>query len=417
MKPEYRSRIADKILKEKLEAFGAVYIAGPKWCGKTRTAEEQAKSALYLDDPDKKHKYLQTADTLPSRLLKGDKPRLIDEWQLAPVLWDAVRFAVDRSSSFGEYILTGSTTVKKGLTNHTGTGRISRMVMRPMSLFESGESNGEVSLSLLFAGTKKIDSESNLTIEDIAFVLARGGWPVSISQSKEIALRQVYEYVEAIINNDISEVDDIVREPTRVRSLMRSLARNVSTQANFSTLRADMRAEEEELSEDTIASYISALARLFVVDDLNAWSPSIRSKDAIRTSPTRHFVDPSIAAAVLRLDPDGLMDDFETFGLLFESLAIRDLRVYAESIDGEVFHYRDSAGLEADAIIRLKDTRWAGIEVKMGANAVEKAVANLLKLKEKVTKPPSFLMVLTASQYAYTQKDGVHIVPIGCLKP
>jgi hypothetical protein len=421
MENNYLPRFADNILSEKLEAFKAVYIAGPKWCGKTSTAERQAKSALYMQDPDSREANMLIADTKPSLLLEGEQPRLLDEWQVAPVLWDAVRFAVDKSQGQrGQYILTGSSTVKDGSTMHTGTGRISRMVMRTMSLFESKESNGQISLKSLFDDNPDIEGISTLTIESLAFALARGGWPEAVILPKAHSLKQVYDYLDAVINIDISKVDDVERDPNRVRALMRSIARNISTQASNVTLRADLSGDEETLSENTVTSYISALAKLFVVEDLPSWNPSIRSKTAIRTSPTRHFVDPSIAAALLRLNPEGLLKDFNTFGLLFESLAVRDLRVYAETIDGEVFHYRDGYGLEADAVVQLKDGRWGAIEVKMGVTEIEKAAANLLKLKDTINtekmNEPSFLMVLTAGQYACRRKDGVYIVPIGCLK-
>ncbi|MDR1940017.1 MAG: DUF4143 domain-containing protein [Clostridiales bacterium] len=421
MKANYLPRISDRVLAGKLDAFGAVFVAGPKWCGKTSTAEQRAKSMLYMQDPDAIAANLRAADTKPSLLLAGDKPRLLDEWQVAPVLWDAVRFAVDKSKGkCGQYILTGSAAAKDDSTMHTGTGRIARMTMRPMTLFESRESNGQVSLKALFDGADEIEGISPLSVEKLAFALVRGGWPQAVGKPPAAALKQVYEYVDATINLDASKIDGVGRNPSRVRSLMRSLARNVSTQATIATLRADMRGEEENLSDDTISSYLNALSKLFVVEDLQAWNPSVRSKTAIRTSPTRHFVDPSIAAAVLRINHDGLLKDFITFGLLFESLCVRDLRVYAEAIDGDVFHYRDSYGLEADAVVQLKDGRWGAVEVKMGNSEIEKAAANLIKLKETVNtekmNEPSFLMVLTASQYAYRRADGVYIVPAGCLK-
>lgn len=420
MKIEYLPRIADRILAEKLKTFKAVYIAGPKWCGKTSTAKRQAKSTLYMQDPDTLFKYMQIADTKPSLLLLGEKPRLLDEWQVAPVLWDAVRFAVDRTDELGQYILTGSAVVKPKQTKHTGTGRIARMTMRTMTLFETKESNGQVSLGALFDGDTDIEGISSLSIEDLAYSLVRGGWPKAVGMDKSEALTQVYEYVDATINTDSSEIDGVQRDPLRVRSLMRSIARNISTEANLTTLRKDMRSEEEQLTENTIANYITALSKLFVIEDLRAWNPSIRSATAVRTSSKRHFTDPSIATAALRINDKALLKDFITFGYLFESLCVRDLRVYAETIDGEVFHYRDGYGLEADAVVQLKDGRWGAIEVKMGSSEIEKAAINLLKLKETVNtekmNEPSFLMVLTASQYAYRRDDGVLIVPVGCLK-
>ena len=414
-------RIADTALDGALESAGAVLIEGPKWCGKTRTAEEKAASSLFMQDPDHTESYLKAVDTKPSLLLKGDTPRLIDEWQMAPALWDAVRFAVDRRGESGQFILTGSTVLEDNAVLHTGTGRFSRILMRPMSLFESLESNGAVSLKALF---DKADADaecvSSLTIEALALALARGGWPASVGQKESAALRRVYDYVDAVINIDVSRVDDVKKSPARIRALMRSLARNVSTAASIATIRADIAGADETVSDKTISGYLNALRRIYVVEDLPAWNPAMRSKTALRCSPKRHFVDPSIAAAVLRASPDGLLSDFSTFGLLFESLCIRDLRVYAGAIDGEVFHYRDKSGLEADAIVHLKDGRWGAVEVKTGAKEIEAAAENLKALCGKVNldkmKEPSFLMVLTGGELGYRRSDGVYIVPVGCLR-
>jgi predicted AAA+ superfamily ATPase len=425
MEQQYLLRIADKALDTALKTSGAVLIEGPKWCGKTRTAEEKAASALYMQDPDQSASYLRAADIKPSLLLKGDTPRLIDEWQMAPVLWDAVRFAVDQRRETGQFILTGSAVPKDN--QHTGTGRISRMLMRPMSLFESLESNGTVSLKSLFDGnTSEESGHSSLTIEELAFVLVRGGWPASVRQSASMeaaeatALRQVHDYVDAVINIDVSRVDGIEKSPVRIRALMRSLARNVSTTASITTIHRDIAANEKTISEKTISAYINALRRIFVIEDLPAWNPAMRSKTVLRTAPKRHFVDPSIAAAVLRADAESLLQDFNTFGLLFESLCVRDLRVYAQAIDGEVFHYRDKSGLEADAIVHLNDGRWGAVEVKMGTKEIEKAAENLKILRDKINldkmKEPSLLMVLTATESGYQRDDGVYIVPIGCLR-
>ena len=420
MEQKYLKRIADKVLDEALEASGAVLVEGPKWCGKTRTAREKAKSILYMQDADQSASYLKVADTKPSLLLEGDVPRLIDEWQMAPILWDAVRFAVDKRQSRGQFILTGSAVPKDNAVSHTGTGRISRMLMRPMSLFESLESNGSVSLKDLFNGTTNGECISALSIEGLAFALTRGGWPASINEKESIAMREVYNYVDAVINFDISRVDEVEKSPARVRALMRSIARNISTMAMISTLHGDLSSDQEYISTKTVSSYLNALQRIFVVEDLLAWSPAMRSKTTIRMSPKRHFIDPSIATAVLRATPDSLFNDFNTFGLLFESLCVRDLRVYAGAIDGEVFHYRDKNGLEADAIVHLKDGRWGAIEVKMGTKEIEIAAENLKKLREKINidkmKEPSFLMVLTATEFGYQRDDGVFITPIGCLK-
>ena len=339
---------------------------------------------------------------------------------MAPVLWDAVRFAVDERGEAGQFILTGSAVPTDNAARHTGTGRISRLLMRPMSLFESRESNGDISLRALFDGTAEVDGFSELSIEKLAFVLARGGWPAAIGTRQIVALRQVYDYVDAVINVDVSRVDDIEKNPARVRALMRSLARNVATLATLGTIRNDIAGDEVSISEKTISQYLNALRRIFVVEDLPAWNPALRSKTALRQSPKRHFVDPSIAAAVLRASPERLLGDFNTFGFLFESLCVRDLRVYAQANDGEVFYYQDKSGLEADAVVHLKDGRWGAVEVKMGAGEIDAAAANLLKLRNKINTDkmlePSFLMVLTGTELAYRREDGVLLVPIGCLR-
>ena len=422
MENKYLKRIADRVLQDRLAASGAVLIEGPKWCGKTRTALENSKSHLFMQDPDKAISYLKAADTKPSLLLKGDTPRLLDEWQTAPVLWDAVRFMVDQRGKSGQFILTGSAVPKDNVVQHTGTGRISRLLMRPMSLYESMESNGSVSLKALFDGETEIDNFSTLTIEQIAFAIVRGGWPASIGESEKIALRHAIDYVEAIINADVSRVDGIEKNPVRVRALLRSLSRNISTLATIRTIHDDiaMGDADESISEKTISQYLGALDRIFVTENLPAWNPALRSKTAIRTSPKRQFVDPSIAAAVMRLTPSRLLEDFNYFGFLFESLCDRDLRIYAEAIDGQVFHYRDGSGLEADAVIALNDGRWAAVEVKLGSKEIEDAAVHLLELKNKVNtekmREPSFLMILTGTEIAYRREDGVYVVPLGCLK-
>ena len=420
MEQKYLTRIADKILDTALKSSGAVLIEGPKWCGKTRTAKERAASSLFLQDPDYTSSYLKAADIKPSLLLRGDTPRLLDEWQMAPVLWDAVRFAVDQRGASGQFILTGSAVPMDNAVQHSGTGRISRLLMRPMTLFESMESSGDISLRALFDGDPNANGISALSIENLAFALTRGGWPASVGEEEPIALKRVYDYVDAVINIDVSRVDGVEKNPARVRALMRSLARNISTTANLSTIRNDIAGDEDAISEKTISSHLNALRRIFVVEDLPAWNPALRSKTALRTSPKRHFVDPSIAAAVFRSTPESLMNDFNTFGLLFESLCIRDLRVYSQVMDGEVFHYRDRNGLEADAVVHLKDGRWGAIEVKMGSKEIETAAENLKALVNAVNiekmREPSFLMVLTGTDLAYRRDDGVYIVPIGCLK-
>lgn len=416
----YLSRVCDSELQQALATLGAVLIEGAKWCGKTSTAAHVSKSILLMQDPDKAQSYQQLADTKPSLLLTGENPRLIDEWQMAPVLWDAVRFEVDKRGEAGQFILTGSAVPADNVTAHTGTGRFARILMRPMSLYESKESNGTVSLTDLFNGNHDIGSVSDLTIEQIAFAICRGGFPASIGKPDKTALRMSVDYVESIINQDISRVDDVEKNPTRVRLLLRSLARNIATQASIQTILNDVEATEASISDKTISTYYNALRRIFVAEPMPGWSPSLRSKTAIRTSPKHHFVDPSIATAVMRINPAGVLQDFEYFGFLFESLCARDVRVYAQHNDGEVFHYRDKSGLETDLIVQLRDGRWGAVEVKLGNKQIEEAAKNLLKLKEKIDtvkmREPSFLMVLTGGQFAYRRKDGVLIVPIGCLR-
>ena len=417
---EYRFRIADNIIQSYLSSSGAVLIEGPKWCGKTWTGIHHAKSILMMQDPDQAEANLLTASIKPSLLLAGETPRLIDEWQVAPELWDAVRFEVDQRGETGQFILTGSAVPADGAVKHSGTSRIARLRMRPMSLFESCESTGQVSLHSLFNGEKNFDAKSLLSIEEIASVITRGGWPASIGVSDSTGIRMAENYVESIINQDISRVDGTSRSPTKARHLLRSLARNVATLASSETIRQDVLASDELIAPPTMFSYLDALERIFVIENQPAWTPRLRSKTAIRSSPKRHFVDPSIATAVLRVSAEGLKKDFITFGYLFESLCVRDLRIYAQRIDGEIFHYRDKTDLEIDAIISLRDGRWAAIEVKMGSKQIDEGAENLLKVKDRVDKEkmssPSFLLVLTATQYAYQRKDGVWVVPLGCLR-
>ncbi len=416
----YLPRICDKLLKSKLESSGAVLIEGAKWCGKTSTASQASKSVVFMQDPDKTSSYMAMADTKPSLLLQGENPKLIDEWQMAPVLWDTVRFEVDKRNKMGQFILTGSAVPSDNVTAHTGTGRISRLLMRPMSLFESGESNGSVSLKDLFDGKTDIEGVSNVSIEKFAFLICRGGWPSSISLKESAALQMATNYVESVINMDVQRVDGVDKNPDRVRALMCSLARNISTMASAQTIIDDTTANDISITPKTLSVYLNALRRIFVVEDIRAWQPSLRSKTAIRTSEKRQFVDPSIAVAVLRSNPDGILKDFELFGFLFESLCTRDLRVYAQANDGNIFHYRDKTNLEADMIIALNDGRWAAVEVKLGTKQIEEAAKNLLTLKEKVNAKkmgnPSFLMVLTGGDFAYKRSDGVFVVPIACLK-
>jgi len=415
----YQPRVIDMLLQESLAASGAVWLQGPKWCGKTWTALQVARSSVMMQDPDESANYLQQAMIKPSLLLGGDIPRLIDEWQVAPVLWDAVRFAVDQRGEMGQFILTGSTMPLRNETMHSGTGRISRLKMRTMSLFESGESTGQVSLDRLF-NQDEPEGSALLSVERLAFAIARGGWPASIGLPDKAALAQAGKYLTAIVENDVFELSDVQRNPRRIMLLMRSLARNVATMASVETLRKDVSGSERELAVSTVNTYLDILERLYVVENQPAWSTRLRSKAYLRKSPKRHFGDPSIAVAALQTNPDGLLRDFNTFGYLFESMCIRDLRIYAQKLGGEVCHYCDETGLEADAVIVLPDGRWGAIEIKMGQRQVEEAANNLLKLKQKVDtvvmQPPSFLMVLTGNGYAMKLDNGVLVVPIACLK-
>ena len=421
----YRDRIADKLLEEKLDAMGAVLIEGPKACGKTTTAEQQAKSILYMDDPDTMVQNLQLAETNIRRLLQGDTPRLIDEWQIAPQLWDAVRFETDHRKNDGLFMLTGSAVpADDSKIHHTGAGRFAWLTMRPMSLWESGESSGDVSLGELFSHPEKVDGYNSLTMENVAFAICRGGWPKSLNKKTDkSALSQVKEYFEAITRSDISRVDGVDRDQQRAKRLMRSYARLQGAMAGIPTIVADMKTNEPEgMSDETVVSYIKALKKIFVIEDMSAWNPNLRSKTAIRTSDTRYFVDPSIAIAALGLGPDDLLNDLETMGLLFETLCVRDLRVYADANDGDVFHYRDKNGLECDAVVHLRNGSYGLIEIKLGGETlIEEGASNLNSLANMIDttkmKKPSFKMVLTAvGQYAYLRTDGVMVVPIGCMK-
>ncbi len=421
---EYKKRIADKLLEYRLEEVGSVLIEGPKWCGKTTTAEQQAKSVLYMADPDNQKNYLEMADMRISMILKGETPRLIDEWQIIPQVWDAIRFEVDHRGEEGQFILTGSAVpASTERIHHTGTGRFAWITMRPMSLWESGESTGEVSISNLFKGDAAIEGYNKLTIEDIAFLVCRGGWPSATTKGKRAALRQAYDYYDAVVKTDISRVDEVIRSTERTKLLLRSYARSQGGQVSVGSIRKDMiDNDEESLSDRTVMSYIGALKKIFVIEDMPAWNPNLRSKTAVRSSETRYFVDPSIAVAALGLGPDDLINDLETFGLLFETLCVRDLRVYADAVDGNVYHYRDKNGLECDAVLHLRNGNYGLVEIKLGGSqAIEKGAATLTALASKIDttkmKAPAFMMVLTAiGDYAYQRKDGIYVVPVGCLK-
>ncbi len=420
----YRKRAADILLKDRLESKGAVLIEGAKWCGKTTTAEQVAQSILYMQDPANKKQNLEMADLNPSILLQGDTPRLIDEWQLAPKLWDAVRFEVDRRDEFGQFILTGSSVpADTSAISHTGTGRISRMLMRTMSLYESGESNGKVSLGKLFQGSAAITAVNKNTLEMLAFQICRGGWPKALDCTQKVALRQVFDYVDAIAEADLSRADGVSRDAERARRLMRSYARHIASQTKLETIRSDITANSAEtFSNDTLYSYLNALKSIFVIEDAPAWSPNLRSKTTIRSTDTRYYMDPSIGAAALGLSPGDLIQDLHTMGLLFENLCIRDLRIYTDLLDGTVYHYRDRNDLECDAVIHLRNGSYGLIEVKLGGDRlIEEGAENLIKLQNILDttkmKEPAFLMIVTGvSPYAYRRKDGVYVVPISCLK-
>ncbi len=416
----YLPRIADNALNEKLSYAGAVVIRGPKWCGKTETALQRAKSILYMQDPDERENNLAIAQVKPSLLLAGDQPRLIDEWQVAPQLWDAVRFSVDRNHGSGHFILTGSATPGEEPL-HSGTGRFSFLDMRPMTLFESRESNGSVSLKDLFDSPDDIAGIAQGDIEDIAFLICRGGWPESVvSRNDKAALLAARDYIDVVAEEDISRVDGVQRNARYARLIMQAYARCSTTQADMSTIRGNIKAQKGELSRATVNAYVSALRKLYIFEDLAAWQPSLHAKSRITTTPTRHYVDPSLAAAALGASPELLLKDMSTFGMMFETLCIRDLRVYAESSDGEVFHYRDNTGLEADVVIVLRDGRWGLVEVKMSARLIDEGATNLIKLAEKIDHgvmgEPSFLLVITPAHYAYRRPDGVYVAPLTCLK-
>ena len=420
----YKPRIADALLARKLKGKGAVIVEGPKWCGKTTTAEQLANSVLYMSKPEDLKENLLMADIDPTGLLEGETPRLIDEWQIVPNLWDTIRFEVDHREGFGHFILTGSSVPTRTYEMiHSGTGRFSWMKMRPMSLYESMESSGKVSLGELFSQPKKIFANNDLRIDELAFLICRGGWPDSIDMEQDIALDQAFDYFDAVVNVDISHVDNVKREPERAKRLMKSYSRHQGTQTAYTVIRDDIALNDaDSLTEDTVYSYTNALRKIFVIEDMPAWNPNLRSRTAIRTSDTRYFVDPSIAVASLGLGPKDLLGDLNTMGLLFETLCVRDLRVYAESLFGNVYHYRDKSGLECDAVIHLRNGSYGLIEIKLGGDRlIEEGSMSLKTLAGKIDtdkmKEPSFLMVLTGTgKYAYRREDGIYVVPIGCLK-
>lgn len=424
----YIKRIVDKQLELRLDAIGATLIVGPKWCGKTTTAQQYAKSMIKLNDIDMREKYLTTAQIKPSNLLIGEKPRLIDEWQEAPTLWDAVRTSVDEIGLPGQYILTGSTVVQKDNIIHSGTGRISRLMMYPMSLYESGESNGKISLLDLFDNNINIDGiEAKLEINEIIFASCRGGWPSSLyAKTKEAQLFIANDYIENICEVDISNIDKVERSPSKTRLLLKSYARNLGTLAKNDVILSDITVNEN-MSMTSFIEYMNALKRLYVFDEIEAWCPSIRSKTAIRSGIKRMFIDPSLAVASLGLSPEYLQIDLKTFGFIFENLVIRDLKVYSSALNGKISYYHDRYDLEADCVLHLKDGRYALIEIKLGSNEIEKGAQHLLKIKQLIKefnekekqcklREPDLLIVITGGAMAYEREDGVKIIPISCLK-
>ena len=423
----YRKRIMDGLLLKKLQAKGAVLIEGPKWCGKTTTAEEFAASKMLLARTDVKENFKRLLEIDTDAALGGEAPMLIDEWQTVPKLWDAVRYAVDSRRKMGQFILTGSAVPDREAEKereHTGTGRFAWLTMRPMTLFESGESNGSVSLAKLFDAPEKILEKNGLSLRDIAFLICRGGWPMAVGLPEEVALEQAFDYYDAVTKEDVTKVDGVKRASERVQRLMRSYARHQGTQASIATLREDLKSNEASaLDEGTISSYLEALRKIFVVEDMPAWNPNLRSKTAIRTADTRYFVDPSIAVAALGMGPDDLMNDLNTMGFFFEALCVRDLRVFAEALNGKVYHYRDKSGLECDAVVHLRNGQYGLVEIKLGGTSlIEDGVKTLNQLASQIDtsrmKAPAFKMILTAvGEYAYRRpEDGIYVVPIGCLQ-
>ena len=426
----YHPRICDIELLKALESSGAVLIEGAKWCGKTRTASNASKSALFMQDPDYALSYKAMADSKPSLLLLGDAPRLIDEWQMAPVLWDAVRHAVDERQLKGQFILTGSTVIDDDEIMHTGTGRISKIEMYPMSLYESKESNGKISLRTLFDNNNfDIDGiTSTLSIEDLIFAACRGGWPASLGNASRAAkLLIAKDYIDIICREDISKVDKVRRNPALTKLLLRSYARNLCTLAKKTSMLADISAEMENTSMTTFDDYLRALEKLFVIEDIEAWSPAIRSATVIRTGKKRCFVDPSIAVAAMGASPEGMELDLKTFGFIYECMCIRDLKIYSQSLGGRLSYYHDRYGLETDAVLHLDDGRYALIECKLGSREIEEGAKHLIELKNLIKERnakekqmplrlPDLLIILTGGEFSYTREDGVKVIPLGCLK-
>ncbi len=431
---QYLKRNADDLLNLLLASSGAVLIEGPKWCGKTTTAEQHSRSIISLQDPDMRDKYQTTVAIKPSLLLSGDTPRLIDEWQEAPVLWDSVRIEVDRRKEFGQFILTGSNSIdprkRREFIKHSGSGRIAKMQMLPMSLYESQESNGKISLTDLF-GAPDLDIDgitSDMSIEQLIFASCRGGWPASLSAAFDKAKLQIAKnYVRTVCDTDISTIDGVTRDKKIANAILQSYARNLSTLAKKNVIFKDVNAHLEGISDTSFESYLGALERLFVIQDVEAWSPAIRSSSAIRRSPKREFADPSIAAAALGLSPEALYTDLKTFGFLFECMAIRDLKAYSQSLGGSISYYHDRYDLEADAVLHLEDGRYALIEFKLGSREIEEGASHLKEIRELVLehnrtekqiqlREPDLMLIITGGEMAYTRQDGVKVIPLGCLK-
>lgn len=426
----YLPRLMDAQLQETLSYIGAVLVVGPKWCGKTTTAEMHAKSVLKMQDPDQAKGYLATAETKPSILLMGENPRLLDEWQIAPVLWDAVRTAVDNRHETGLFILTGSNSVDDKQIMHSGTGRIAKLQMYPMSLYESKESSGSISLQELFDNPNlDVDGiKSPLSIERLVFAACRGGWPASLNaQTEKGALFIAKTYLQSVCDEDCSSIDGVKRDPQRMRTLLRSYARNISTLATNASILSDLQANFSDFSEPTLYAYLNVLKRLFVIEDVPAWNPAIRSASSIRSGDKKEFTDPSIAVAALNLTPEKLLFDLHTFGFIFETLCIRDLKVYSSALGGRVSYYHDRFGLEADCVLHLDNGKYALIEFKLGSKQIEESAQHLRQLGDLIRKhnaensqqrlsEPDLLIVITGGEIAYKRDDGVYVIPIGCLK-
>ena len=423
---KYLKRCIDTRLKDKLDSSGAVWIKGPKWCGKSTTAEQVANSFVYMQSRKERDQNIALAKNAPELFLSGKTPKLIDEWQVIPFIWDDIRFEIDQRDAFGQFILTGSASPlnsqEEQEMQHSGVGRISTIVMRPMSLFESLDSNGAISLNSLFKGEKVAPAVCNKKLIDYAQYACRGGWPKSVGMSEKVSIEIARNYYDGLVENDIKSVDGVSRDIDKLKAFMRSYARNISTECSIQTIVNDIKGYDNKIvSDETVRNYIKALEKLYVIEDIKAWSPNLRSKTTIRTSPTRHFIDPSIACRALGAYKEDLINDLKTFGLIFEDMAVRDLKIYADKLYGDVYHYRDKNGLEIDAIIHLDNGKWAAFEIKLhDSDRIEEGAINLLKfaslIDEQKMKKPEFLMVITATEYAYQREDGVWIVPLACLE-